>query len=276
MDTHTHMRCPICRQPLSCDGNSVRCETGHSYDKAKEGYINLLPVNKKNSKNPGDNAEMINARRSFLEKGYYQKLASHVSDVLDHNKMQCVLDYGCGEGYYTGDLFQSTNCIKVIGIDISKNAIKKAAKKYHQNQYIVGSVYDVPLADSSIDAIVSIFAPIDPLEMKRLLVDNGQLIIVSAGADHMREIAEIIYDEYKPHNYDPMITLEESFVLSDMQQITYKIQPLDQGDMKSLLMMTPYYYSASDEIKSSIYDTRMSITCDFIIRTITKKPHQKM
>ena len=67
-------RCPLCQQALLLDEKSYRCANNHSFDQAKQGYVNLLPVQFKHSKEPGDNKAMVQARRAFLDKGYYQPL----------------------------------------------------------------------------------------------------------------------------------------------------------------------------------------------------------
>lgn len=51
--------CPLCHQPLSREKNSYICPLRHQFDMAKEGYVNLLPVQHKRSRDPGDSAEMM-------------------------------------------------------------------------------------------------------------------------------------------------------------------------------------------------------------------------
>lgn len=96
--------CPLCHQPLSREKNSYICPQRHQFDMAKEGYVNLLPVQHKRSRDPGDSAEMIQARRAFLDAGHYQPLrdaiVAQLRERLDE-KATAVLDIGCGEGYYT-------------------------------------------------------------------------------------------------------------------------------------------------------------------------------
>ncbi|WP_413700099.1 putative RNA methyltransferase [Psychromonas sp. KJ10-10] len=121
--------CPLCQSPFSQQKNTQVCQNNHHFDIAKEGYLNLLPVNAKNSKNPGDNKEMMMARRNFLNsEGYLplaEKLAGLVSQLLAEKTEATILDLGCGEGYYTNYLANNLPSSTVINaLDISKVAIR--------------------------------------------------------------------------------------------------------------------------------------------------------
>ena len=128
--------CPICKSRLEPNGQSFCCKHGHSFDLSASGYLHLLPANQMRSKIPGDNKQMVRARKEFLSKGYYQP----VSDLLNHQVLEhCkkgtalqILDAGCGEGYYTNRLtaeFSRSGAeFAVTGLDISKFAVDAAAK----------------------------------------------------------------------------------------------------------------------------------------------------
>ena len=115
--------CPLCRSELVQDGKQWRCGQNHSFDQAKEGYVNLLPVQKKNSRDPGDNKQMMQARRAFLNAGYYQALSDRVNELAqEYGKGQPeILDLGCGEGYYSERLQQAVGG-ELYGLDISRTA----------------------------------------------------------------------------------------------------------------------------------------------------------
>src|SRR5690606_4067516 len=91
--------CPLCQQPLHLSAKQYQCANRHSFDIAREGYVNLLPVQHKNSKDPGDNKDMMQARRDFLHAGWYAPLAQAVSDTVTKLAPDTLLDLGCGEGY---------------------------------------------------------------------------------------------------------------------------------------------------------------------------------
>ena len=138
-------RCPLCQLNLQSVASGYQCANRHQFDRAKEGYVNLLPVQQKKSLDPGDSADMILARRNFLEAGFYQPLSDAVNAmlfaVLKSSALPTLLVIGCGEGYYSNrlqrflqtqqvtDLNTTTPAVCLYGIDISKAAIKAAAKK---------------------------------------------------------------------------------------------------------------------------------------------------
>ncbi|KOO09867.1 23S rRNA methyltransferase, partial [Vibrio xuii] len=147
---------------------------------AKEGYVNLMPVNHKRSKDPGDNKEMMQARRRFLEKDYYQPMKHKVAELcaqyLQDTNHQ-LLDIGCGEGYYTTEvakhLQQQSSSAQTFGLDISKVAIRYAAKRYPNCQFSVASSHRLPFADQSLDGILRIYAPCKAEELARTVQENG-------------------------------------------------------------------------------------------------------
>ena len=145
--------CPLCHQPLSREKNSYICPQRHQFDMAKEGYVNLLPVQHKRSRDPGDSAEMMQARRAFLDAGHYQPLrdaiVAQLRERLD-DKATAVLDIGCGEGYYTHAFADALPEITTFGLDVSKVAIKAAAKRYPQVTFCVASSHRLPFSDTDV------------------------------------------------------------------------------------------------------------------------------
>lgn len=266
-----HLICPICKSPLNRSEKTYRCENNHSYDVAKEGYVNLLPVQKKNSKNPGDNKEMIIARRSFLESGHYNPLVDQIIATIDHKENTTLLDAGCGEGYYTGQIANRLKEINILGFDISKEAIKKAAKKYKNDFFFIAGMTEIPILEKTIHTYLTIFAPVNATEINRVLANNGQVIIVSAGPNHMREIAEEIYESYIPHDYNPVPVLASHFDLKNKETVTFTITLKDKYEIKSMLQMTPYYWSSDEETMKHILSKEITITCDFQIHEFERK-----
>ena len=117
--------CPVCKKTLSKTGNIYRCENGHCFDLAKEGYLNL---NMHNSQNTGDNPQMIRARRDFLQKGYYSFLREEINGLLKQE--DALIDLACGEGYYTSYF----KCKDKVGIDLSKTGLKYARSEEHTSE----------------------------------------------------------------------------------------------------------------------------------------------
>ena len=157
-------RCPLCTSPLERETDRWSCPAGHSFDRASAGYVHLLPANQKHSKDPGDDKAMVAARSAFLEKGYYQPLrealCQAVTEYAASLPAPVVLDSGCGEGYYTAGLSQTLPRARIAGVDLSKAALRRAAKRVPEGEFAVASVYRLPLAGGSTDVLTNIFSPL--------------------------------------------------------------------------------------------------------------------
>ena len=262
-------RCPNCKSLLQVkETHALTCENGHSFDRAKQGYYNLLLANKKSSKDPGDNACMGNARHQFLIKGYYAPLAEKLSDfvrkALPSEGEATVLDCGCGEGYYSrliNELIDNTQA-SLYGIDISKHAIKKAASITPQH-LAVASSYDIPLPDHSIDVAFSVFAPFSEQEMKRILKPDGTLVRVLPGPKHLIELKRIIYDQAETHKPPKSI---EGFIITQEQSMSFDMTFHDKQDAGLLLAMTPFAWRQNKTDEHFQSQALKKISADFIVQ----------
>ena len=249
--------CPICQKELVSDGKSLSCKNRHTFDLSKSGYVNLLPPNAKHSKNPGDNKLMVDARRNFLEKGYYlplsRTLCAQALRFCKGLKNPCIVDAGCGEGYYTSQIWESLAKVtqpEIFGIDISKFALNIAAKKNKSIRYAVGSVHHLPVASESCDLLFNLFAPYSGEEFQRVLKKDGIFIMVIPGKDHLFGLKEAIYEQaYQNKIKDYALT---GFQLLDKVVVEDKILLKSQEDIKNLFMMTPYYYKTSQSNKEKL------------------------
>ena len=243
----TYLTCPVCGKKLTKNERSWRCEKGHSFDEAASGYLHLLPSNKMNSKLPGDNKQMVNARRDFLRKGYYQpvsdKLNEVIGDLLKNKKSPLLLDVGCGEGYYTSRLKEALPKAEICGMDISKLAVNAAAKSCKNVMWAVASSFDLPVADNSCDVLLSMFAPICMEEFSRVLKPGGVLVFAVTSTKHLWELKEAIYDE--PYENKKEDHEYEGFVFEAKHKVHDMIHLPCQEDIANLFTMTPYYYKSS-------------------------------
>lgn len=256
--------CPNCKTELIKIDKTYKCINNHSFDISKEGYVNLL-INKSNA---GDNLNMIKARIAFLEKGYFDLLLNGLLfeiESLNLNDSK-IIDLGCADGYYTNSI--SKKHPKIIGFDISKDAIKLASKHHKNILFIVASAKDLPLSNKSVDIILNIFAPHFIDEYMRVLNDDGFLIKVTPNKNHLLELKEALYEEAYLTKEKP---LEESSIeIYKSKDITYKVNILDD-DIQNLLLMTPYFYTTSkDDINKLSKIKNLELTLDFNI-TIYKK-----
>lgn len=229
---------------------SWRCVQGHSFDVAREGYVNLLPVQHKHSRDPGDDAQMVGARREFLQAGHYQPLRDAVLEVLAPLQAQQLLDIGCGEGYYTDALTRVAS--DVVGLDIAKPAIRLAAKRFPGVCWLVGSGALLPMADASVDLVCNLFTQLHVAEMQRVLRPQGHVLVVTPAPDHLWRLREALFDEVRPHVPEKFLAgFEGAFELQMQQEVRVSVE-LTQATLRQLLQMTPYAWKAKPERRAAL------------------------
>ncbi len=239
------LRCPLCRKVLSRQENRYLCSEGHSFDVARQGYVNLLMSQRSSLRQHGDDKGMVAARRDFLEQGYYLPLREALVEAV---KTHCpadakIADGGCGEGWYTAAVAQALPGAEVYGFDISKDALRWAAKRFSEPRLAVASCFDLPLAEESLDGILNIFSPLAAEEYARVLKPGGCLFRVVPGREHLWELKAAIYDTPLPNKPEtrelPGLTLAEEI------PIRYGLELTDPHHIMALFQMTPYYYRTS-------------------------------
>lgn len=246
------LRCPIDGSTLTRNDKSWRCAIGHSYDVAREGYVHLLPVQNKRSKDPGDSKDMIAARRRFLSAGYYAPIARALGEtLLPYVKVpRSCMDAGCGEGYYLRELQATGMPLSVLGLDISKWAVQAAAKLDKSATWVVGSNANLPVVSGSLDCVLLLFGFPVYAEFARVLKPDGLLVQIDTGEQHLRELREVIYPSLKPpREGEP--PLPEGFSLLQERAVRFKIELESQETIADLLTMTPHLYRASQEGRES-------------------------
>ncbi|HEY9146190.1 MAG TPA: methyltransferase domain-containing protein [Thiobacillus sp.] len=247
------LACPLDGTPLRCTGSAWACASGHSFDIASQGYTNLLPVQHKRSRDPGDSKEMVAARQRFLTAGFYQPIAAAVSRAvlagLPADASFSCLDAGCGEGYYLRQLAAAVGeeqSLAVLGLDISKWAVLAAAKQDKQPSWVVGSNAKLPVLPGTLDRVLCLFGfPVYP-EFARVLKPGGRLVQVDAGPDHLRELREIIYPSLKPERTAEIPT-PAGFSRLPTETLRFSIDLSSAGQIADLLAMTPHLYRAKAE-----------------------------
>ena len=239
-------RCPVCGSPLVRTDRAYRCERGHSYDIAKEGYTYLLPPNQKHSAAPGDDKGMAAARRDFLSKKYYSSLLNTIcNEILARSgDSPAILDAGCGEGYYTAGVYQALRAAgkapRMAGTDISKAILRYAAKREKGVEFAVASSYHLPLEDWSVDILLDCFSPLALEEFRRVLRPGGTFLYVVPAADHLWELKQVLYD--RPYPNEEKETPYEGFTYEAIVPVDARITLASQADIHALFQMTPYYW----------------------------------
>ncbi len=257
------LTCPTCGMPLQFEGGSYRCRKRHTFDQAKSGYVNLLEVTQKRSKQPGDNKLMATARRDFLNKGYYEFLSNAINDTACSlpykRKTLRILDVGCGEGYYTTRLAEALHSLnkkfELLGIDISKYAVDLAARRWKKAfqlmpdienaEFAAASAFRLPTESSVCDLALNLFAPFCQEELLRVLSPGGFLIMAIPGKEHLWELKQIIYDT--PYQNEVKDYPLEGFHFLKAKKIKLLLTLPTQQDILHLFEMTPYYYKTSKE-----------------------------
>ena len=237
--------CPICGKPLTTERPCWRCEDGHSFDVARQGYVNLLPVQLKRSLHPGDTREQVHARRRFLCAGFYAPIADNVAELLG-NKATRVLDIGCGEGYYLRRLGEAFPQMTRWGMDISTDAVRLAAGADKVATYFVGTAAHLPFKDGSFDAITSLFALTVPEEFRRLLPEGGWYLQALTEDDHLQNLKALIYPELT-HREKQLSPELPGFTLIRQRDLKFDIMLTENQQIQDLLAMTPHYWRITKE-----------------------------
>lgn len=258
------MKCPVCGQALVCENRIWRCENRHSYDVAKEGYVNLLSSHK-SGELIGDNKEMALSRREFLNKGYYAPLAQAVTELLRRytDEGDCVLDICCGEGYYTAYASERLKR-RFYGFDLSKNMVRPAAKRRIPAHFFVANIAAIPVADGMVKAAFHLFAPFHAAEFRRILADDGVLITAIPGRDHLYGLKEVLYDQ--PYRNDEKEPLAPGLTAVERIRVREEITLTCREDINALFRMTPYYYhTPSQGMKRLEERSTLTTPIDFVI-----------
>ena len=241
--------CPLDGQPLSRDGNQLQCTRGHSFDYARQGYVNLLPVQHKRSKAPGDSKEMVAARKRFLDSGAFSPISETLTALIDsflprRETPATIVDAACGDGYYLDQYTtQRQSDDYCYGIDISKWAILAAAKRNKQVSWAVASNRQLPFEHQSIDILLSLFGFPNYDHFHQKLSPQGHLIVAHAGQNHLIELRQLLYPKLKPFK---KAELPRQFALNKFQT-TQTTTTLNAQQITDLLMMTPHGHRASRE-----------------------------
>ena len=263
-------RCPLCQQHLTQADSSYRCTQGHSFDIARAGYVNLLPVQNKKSRQPGDDKMMVRARESFHGYGSYsplmQALGESIHSYTGHADVH-LFDAGCGEGSYlkavTNQLQNMGYSIISAGCDIAKYAVERAAKQNTEGHLAVASTFALPVIGECFDVVMSVFAPGDDGEYRRILKNDGLFIRVEPGPMHLYELKQMIYRE--PRQHQSHSNDVPGLVREDKSRVTFKLTFADDAHRNALLSMTPFYWKASEAVKQAISTSLETVTADFTV-----------
>ena len=257
------LRCPVCQGALTALEKEYVCAEGHRFDRARQGYVNLLQSQRSSARNHGDDRAMIAARCAFLELGLYAPLRDLLKEKVCFytDKKGVIIDAGCGEGWYTEPLRED---FSVVGFDISKEALKWAAKRKYFAHLAVASCYNLPLFDGSADGAINFFSPLADEEYARVLKQGGKLFRAVPGEHHLWQLKQAVYDKALPNR--PEREVLAGMRLLERCPLQFKITLQSQEQIQALFQMTPYYYRTApkDREKLKTYST-LSTQAEFTL-----------
>lgn len=257
--------CPVCGRQLDKAGGALRCGQGHSFDIAKEGYVNLLRSGKSGDL-IGDDKLSARSRRDFLNKGYYASLKDELCRIF-RGKQGNVLDICCGEGYYTAALGENPG-LQVYGFDISREMVRLGAKRGN-GIYFVANMASIPLPDASMDYAVHLFAPFQEASFARVLKPGGTLYTVIPGRHHLWGLKQVLYET--PYENDEKLPQTTALRLTGTRKVAARITLASQEDIQAVFRMTPYYFHTSEKDKEKLLacDT-LETPIEFVIAAYEK------
>lgn len=268
-------QCPLCKTTITLKDSPIKCINNHSFDKAKSGYVNLLPVQFKKSKMPGDDKAMVKARREFHQLDAYKPLKDKLVQLIvqmlnkpsDDDEYR-MYDAGCGEGSYLDAVLKgiTQSGFKCVGAgsDISKIAVELASKAYKPYQFVVASSFDLPLADSTQDIMLQVFAPGSNSEYLRVLRDNGILVTVDPAQDHLFEIKAGVYEDPKKHEIDH--NNRKGFKREHSESLSFTIDLPSIEQRLALIKMTPFYWKLPEGKINDIVSSLYCVSADFYVQ----------
>ncbi len=279
--------CPVCGAGLSDVDRSLRCPQRHTFDRAREGYVHLLPAGHGRSARTGDAREMLQARRRFLDAGWYAPLADAVSaralaHLAGHTgaphsgtaRPAAVLDAGCGEGYYLGRLAEHARSTNIdacfLGVDIATDAVRLAARRYRGIGFYVSDVkHRLCVADASIDVLLNIFAPRNAAEFARVLRPDGLLLVVVPEQEHLAELRALLpLLDVEPDKRDRTIErLEPELELAGEESLAWSLA-LPHDAVADLVRMTPSYRHTGEAPLADVA-ARGPVTTSLCVRLLT-------
>ena len=247
--------CPVCGEKLNRQDRSYVCPNRHSFDMARQGYVNLLTVQQKHSLNPGDTREQVLSRRAFLEAGYYAPILNTLIETAKELGITGpIIDVGCGEGYYSAQLARALD-VELMGFDISKEAVRCAAAKYKGPLWLTATASHIPVEKGSAQLLTSLFALTLPEEFARVLSDEGYYFQVLACQDHLLGLKSIIYDELKFKEKDSVPELP-GFVLHKSVPIRFTFT-VEGEQIRNLFSMTPHVFRIGKEGAERLKNTQI-------------------
>lgn len=266
-------RCPLCQSPMKVMTlKSIICTNNHTFDFAKQGYVNMMT----RATNSHYGKKLFEARQKIIMQSdlyalLHEKTSEMIKEYLDaYNDLTIMLDAGCGEGSHLQNILDECNndAITGIGLDVSKEGIIMAAKKYKSPIWFVGDLASTPFTDQSCRIILNILSPANYMEFNRILAPDGLVVKVVPRADYLKELREAIFTDKNKKTYsnDETVSLfEQHFHLVKHSKLSYS-KELNQAELMNLVQMSPLTWNVKKErLDAFINQGSSEITVDLDI-----------
>ena len=241
-DSDQYFSCPTCKQILILEGQSLCCVNRHTFDIARQGYVNLAPQVKQSTKY--DKSTFAH-RQTFLEKGYYDHLYQAIEQTVIDHQLTTLFDSGCGEGYYSRKLAQNSHR-QLLAMDLSKESIALAARTDRDKQvkWFVGDLTQIPLQAQTVDGILDIFSPANYQEFQRILRPGGVVLKMIPGPNHLKELRHVARKYLRSETYENQAIVEHTHTKLNLlhQEQIGKTLAMSPEVTDSLVAMTPLLF----------------------------------
>jgi len=280
------LRCPHCGAGLArADGEAVRCEAGHSFDVARQGYLSLLPGG--GSAHTGDTADMVAARERFLEAGHFEPVAEAIAEALAERFAKpraeagaakakagagdapLIVDLGAGTGWYLARLLDRFPHARGLALDVSKPALRRAARAHPRIAAVAADVWrPLPLRDGVAAVVLDVFAPRDAAEVARVLAPRGIALFVTPGPAHFRELVERLglLDVDADKDERLAAQLGGHLDIVERRHLAWTLH-LDRATARDAAAMGPSAFHAEIDERARGLPQRLEVTIDLTLTT---------
>lgn len=273
------LRCPNCGASLAHAERALICASGHSFDVARQGYVALLPPDRRTA--GGDSAGMVAARVAFLSAGHYAPISAAVSAAAQAvagpapGSERCVVELGAGTGHHLAALLEALPGWRGIALDASRPALRRAARAHPRIAAVACDVWlELPVQDAAADLVIDVFAPRNGPEIARVLSPRGALVVVTPTSRHLHQLVAdlgmLAVDADKQARLHT--TLSPSLETMSLSEFEFDMT-LGHADVQALVAMGPSaHHLGADDVRRGIAQlpAEIAVTASVMVETFVR------